>query len=249
MQIYIGTSGWQYKHWINRFYPKELRQKDWLRFIAARFNTVEINNSFYNLPPKESFERWKGKVRGKKFVFSVKLYRLFTHYKRLNLDAQALRRLNDFISNYSVLGSKAGPLLVQLPPGMRQDLQILQKFLLQLRKIAKKHSRVLKIALELRHISWFNEQTYNFLRRNKIALVISDSPRWPMRILKTADFVYVRLHGSTKLYASDYTNAELFEWWQKIKELKAKAAYIYFDNDSHAYAVKNAKHMQNLSYS
>ncbi|GAC1413262.1 MAG: DUF72 domain-containing protein [Candidatus Doudnabacteria bacterium] len=248
MKAYIGTSGWQYGHWRERFYPKHVKQKEWLKFFSKRFNTVEINNSFYRMPPKENFLRWAGEVKdNKEFLFSIKLYRLFTHYKRLKLGSEELIVLENFLKDVSALGKARGPILIQLPPSMKCDIERLATFIKQIKKIQSKFSRVNKYALEFRHVSWFNEEIYSLLRKEKIALVAGDSPRWPMRLLKTADFLYLRLHGSQKLYASEYTERELREWYEAIKDLKAKEVFVYFDNDNSAFAVKNAKYMQTLA--
>ncbi len=249
MKAFIGTSGWQYRHWRDRVYPRSLPQKDWLKFFSKRFDTVEINTSFYHLPTTESFKRWGGEVKeNKNFVFSVKLYRLFTHYKRLKLDDKdTVEYLKLFLTNMKALGRARGPLLIQLPPSMKCDLERLGDFLVKLKKIHNKISRNNKYCIEFRHISWFTEEVYAFLKKHKVALVGADSPRWPMRVLKTADFAYLRLHGSQKLYASEYSERELREWWYRIQQLKAKAAYVYFDNDGHAFAVKNARFLKLLA--
>jgi uncharacterized protein YecE (DUF72 family) len=250
MKAYIGTSGWQYGHWKGKVYPLSVRQKDWLNFFSKRFNTVEINTSFYHLPSKESFERWAGEVKDRKdFVFSVKLYRLFTHYKRLQLEKEELKWLKVFLKNMEALGPARGPLLIQLPPSLKCNLELLEKFLKQLRKVHATVSKSKKnlYCIEFRHVSWFTEEVYKFLKKEKVALVAGDSPRWPMRVMKTADFVYLRLHGSQKLYASEYTERELREWWELIRDLKPKTAYVYFDNDGHAFAVKNARFLAKLA--
>lgn len=235
MKTYIGTSGWQYYHWKEKFYPENLSSKNWLNFYAKNFKTVEINTSFYHFTKIETFEKWKDQVP-KNFLFSIKLHRLFTHFRRLKLNKDDKRILKETIESYKVLGKNLGIILIQLPPGLKKNLKLLKNFVKLIRSIDKK----LKYAIEFRHKSWLDKEVYQFLRENNIAFVISDSPRWPTEIVKTADFVYVRFHGKPKLFASKYEKEELKKYADKIKKLKPKTLFAYFNNDFEGYAIEDA---------
>jgi uncharacterized protein YecE (DUF72 family) len=231
MKIYIGTSGWQYYHWKVKFYPENLPSKDFLRFYSKYFNTVEINTSFYHFTKKSTFEKWKKEVN-RNFLFSIKLNRLFTHFRKLKLNKDDKRILKETIESYKVLGKNLGPILIQLPPSLKKDLKVLEKFL--------KNFKNLKLAIEFRHKSWLDKETYNFLKKKKIAFVISDSPRWSTDIVKTTDFVYIRFHGKPKLFSSKYEKEELQRYAREIKKLKPKILFAYFNNDAEGYAIEDA---------
>ncbi len=242
MKIYIGTSGWQYYHWYGKFYPQNLKSKDFLKFYAQKFNTVEVNTSFYHFTKEKTFKNWLEIVKDKKeFLFSIKLHRLFTHFRRLKLNKEDQRILKETIEGYKVLGKKLGVVLIQLPPGLKKDLDLLKEFLENL-KIFKK----IKFAIEFRNKSWLDKEVYQILKKNKIAFVISDSPRWPTDIVKTTDFVYIRFHGKPKLFASKYSKEELKNYAEKIKKLKPKILFAYFNNDFEGYAVEDALYFKSL---
>jgi uncharacterized protein YecE (DUF72 family) len=231
MKIYIGTSGWQYYHWKGKFYPEDLPSKDFLKFYSKYFNTVEVNTSFYHFTKKSTFEKWKKEVN-RNFLFSIKLHRLFTHFRKLKLNKDDKRILKETIEIYKVLGKNLGPILIQLPPSLKKNLKVLEKFL--------KNFKNLKLAIEFRHKSWLDKETYNFLKKKNVAFVISDSPRWPTDIVKTADFVYIRFHGKPKLFASKYEKEELIRYAKEIKKLKPKTLFAYFNNDAEGYAIEDA---------
>jgi uncharacterized protein YecE (DUF72 family) len=237
MKIYIGTSGWQYYHWKGKFYPEDLSSKDFLKFYSKYFNTVEVNTSFYHFTKKSTFEKWQ-KELNKNFLFSIKLHRLFTHFRKLKLKKDDKRILKETIETYKVLGKNLGPILIQLPPSLKKNLKVLEKFL--------KNFKNLKLAIEFRHKSWLDKETYNFLKKKKVAFVISDSPRWPTDIVKTSDFVYVRFHGKPKIFASKYEKEELQRYAKEIKKLKPKILFAYFNNDAEGYAVEDALEFQKL---
>jgi uncharacterized protein YecE (DUF72 family) len=237
MKIYIGTSGWQYYHWKVKFYPENLPSKDFLRFYSKYFNTVEINTSFYHFTKKSTFEKWE-KAVNKNFLFSIKLHRFFTHFRKLKLNKDDKRILKETIESYKVLGKNLGPILIQLPPSLKKDLNVLEKFF--------KNFRNLRLAIEFRHKSWLDKETYNFLKEKKVAFVISDSPRWPTDIVKTTDFVYIRFHGKPHLFASKYEKEELQRYAKEIKKLKPKTLFAYFNNDAEGYAVEDALEFQKL---
>lgn len=253
MKIYVGTSGWQYYSWYKNFYPHDLKSKDFLKFYSKHFLTVEINTSFYHFTKKETFEKWKREVPSN-FLFAIKLHRLFTHFRRLKLNKEDKRILKETINSYKVLGKNLGPILIQLPPSLKKDLKLLKNFLKTLHNIrinlqenSQKNSRKsLTFAIEFRHKSWLDKEVYKVLKEKKIAFVISDSPRWPTDIIKTTDFVYVRFHGKPKLFASKYSFKELEDYYRKIKNLKPKIIFVYFNNDFEGYAVDNAFDFQKI---
>ncbi|MBX4204574.1 MAG: DUF72 domain-containing protein [Candidatus Doudnabacteria bacterium] len=245
MKAYVGTSGWQYKHWNARFFPEDLPKKDWLPFLASKFKTVEVNTTFYHMARVSTFQKWKQEVPPG-FLFTLKFYRLFTHFKKLNFEKQDLETLEAFFRNGAKLGRKLGPILVQFPPSLGVNLEKLGFLLSEVRKIEKKLKKKFKIACEFRHKTWFTEEVYEFMRQQKAAFVITNSPAWPSQVIKTADFVYMRFHGRTKLFASNYTEKELEQWAKILKALKAKEVYAYFNNDANAYAADNAQYLKKL---
>lgn len=247
MKYFIGTSGWQYYHWRGEFYPQRLPSKQWLEFYSQHFLTVEINTSFYHLTRPTSFQKWH-KLTPKGFVFAVKLYRFITHLKRLKTDKQTRSVLKDYLINVSFLKNKLGPILIQLPPNLKKDEKLLKNFLNVLREVKSQilSKKKLLFAIEFRHFSWLESKVYEILEKFEIGFCISDSPRWQTDFLATTDWAYLRFHGKPRLFASLYSLKELQQWAQKIKKLKIKKIFIYFNNDYKGYAVKNAKEMLKL---
>lgn len=235
--FYIGTSGWHYNHWRQRFYPQDMPKSKWLEFYTQSFNTVELNNSFYHLPTRKAFENWRDTVSDN-FMFSVKVSRLITHLKKLrNIDEQ----LSNFLGRADLLDNKLGPLLYQLPPHLKSNTELLETFISYLPK-TKKH------VFEFRHKTWFNDAVYNILQRYNIGFCIYDMPNLVTPILVTADFAYIRFHGSSTLYGSCYSTNELAGWAETIIKLsdKLKDIYVYFNNDSNGFAVQNAIALTNI---
>ena len=236
-QLFIGTSGWSYNDWIDRFYPAEVPRNRWLEYYHHHFATVEINNSFYRLPSEATFRKWWESVPDN-FIFSVKANRYITHMKKLN---DAVESVQLFLTRVRLLDDKLGPLLFQLPPGLKVRLD-------RLEELFSSRPQDLRYCLEFRHTSWFCKDVYDLLRRYNVALCIADSPRFPMVIQRTADFGYFRLHGSTELYRSRYSSHELRIWAKRIEQMLDEGAdvYVYFDNDAEAYAVMNALELASL---
>jgi uncharacterized protein YecE (DUF72 family) len=228
----IGTSGWHYEHWRDIFYPPKLAKSGWLEFYARHFNTVELNASFYRLPTEDAFTSWH-ESSPSDFAFAVKVSRFITHIKRLNDVAEPLR---NFLERARKLGEKLGPLLYQLPPGMHRDDTRLEAFLDLLPKD-------MHHVFEFRHESWLNEEVFSRLRRHNIGLCVFDMPKLTCPLVVTADFAYIRFHGSSQLYASNYTDAELGDWAKKLAQLAEKpgTVYIYFNNDVGGHALDNAR--------
>jgi uncharacterized protein YecE (DUF72 family) len=234
-RIFIGTSGWVYNHWTEVFYPKDCPKARWLEFYAGHFNTVELNASFYRLPKPQAFENWRNRTP-EGFLWVVKASRYITHVRRLTEAAEPLERLYHAVEG---LEEKLGPILFQLPPSLSFHEEVFGHFCKYLKE-DRLH------ALEVRHPSWENRKAIDMLREHNMALCVSDTAgRYPYIDENTASFVYIRLHGSQKLYASEYSEAELQAYAQKIRQW-AKDTYLYFDNDYQGYAVKNARRVKDI---
>jgi uncharacterized protein YecE (DUF72 family) len=240
-KISIGTSGFLYKHWKDSFYPSKLPQKDWFGYFVKQFDTVELNVSFYRLPKKEAFEKWR-KIAGKSFVFAIKGSRYITHIKRLKDSREAVERFFEAASPLGSLTSREvrpqqrkNVVLWQLPPRFKANPERLEEFLKILPSLWRH-------AFEFRHESWLDKEVFKILKKYNAAIVFQDFPDWPRTEAVTADFVYLRFHGSKALYTSNYSEKELKEWSGKIKKwLKRKLdVYAYFNNDALGYATENA---------
>jgi uncharacterized protein YecE (DUF72 family) len=238
-RAYIGTSGWNYKHWWNdEFYKKELKPSQWLEFFAKHFDTVEINNSFYRLPQEETFKNWRKRVPDG-FIFAVKASRFLTHIKRLK-DAE--EPLDLFFSRAKYLKDRLGPVLFQLPPQMKADLERLETFLHAL----KAHSLGKKVrsVLEVRDATWLTAPVFALLKQYRVALCFADWRDLPITEPVTSDFVYVRRHygpagggnyGKRKL---DHDVAQIRNWVADGFDV-----YVYFNNDLGGHAIRNAKYV------
>lgn len=231
MKIRIGTSGWNYKHWQDTFYNKDLKQKDWLKYYAGQLSTVEINNSFYNLPEKETLKEWKETVPAD-FIFAIKASRYITHMKKLNEPVDALKK---FFDRITALDDKLGPVLFQLPPRWKINTKRLSAFL-------KFLSRDFRYVFEFRDESWWDESVYQLLADHNASFCIYelDGRLSPKKI--TADFGYVRLHGPEGPYQGKYDKQTLSGWAGSFTAFlnHCKQIYCYFDNDEKGFAAENA---------
>lgn len=236
-EYHVGTSGWHYEHWMGLFYPEKLAKSKWLEFYTQHFITVELNNSFYHLPSEKAFVNWR-EASSNGFIFALKVSRFITHIKRLRNVEEPLQ---NFLSRVDFLQDKLGPLLYQLPPNMKRNDGTLEAFLAIL---PPQYRHV----FEFRHESWIDDGVFDILRRRNAGLCVFDMPDFTCQVVATADFAYIRFHGSAGLYWSCYSDNELSDWAKKIAELggNLKAVYIYFNNDAEAYAVRNAKTMAQL---
>lgn len=234
--ILVGTSGWQYRDWRERFYPAKLPQREWLRFFATRFATVEVNNSFYMLPKEESFERWRGETPPG-FVVTVKGNRYITHIRRLR---DAADSVDLFFTRARKLGDKLGPVLWQLPPRFGRDMHRLETFLRALPRDARH-------AFEFRDDSWKTEEAYSALDRAGAAWVIPDRPGWREPIVVTGGWSYIRFHeGGHGPRGSAYTREKLRRWADRIAGLPAADVYVYFNNDPDGAAVRDAETLMGM---
>ena len=235
VSIRIGTSGWTYRHWQGTFYPDKWPQSQWLEYYTRHFNTVELNATFYRLPNPTTFNNWKERTPDN-FLWSVKGSKFITHTRRLENPVEPLDRLYKAAAG---LGEKLGVILFQLPPGLAFDEEVFRNFCTSL----DPHVRY---ALEIRHPSWINDRVFGLLRECNMALCVADTAgRYPSCEAITADFAYVRLHGSRKLYASDYSEEELRAWAEKVNAWN-RDAFIYFDNDFEGHAVNNARRLKEI---
>ena len=235
MEFHIGTSGWHYDHWKGVFYPEGLAKSAWLGYYAEHFSSVELNNSFYRLPSEKAFTGWKDSTPDE-FVFSVKASRYITHIKRLKGMAGSVFSL---MERAELLGDKLGPVLFQLPKGMKQDCQALDDFL---KILPAKRQNV----FEFRDDSWLDEKVYELLRRYNAGFCIYNMPDFTTPVIATSDFAYTRFHGSNQLYSGNYSENELEYWAGKISDLKVKTVYAYFNNDIGGFAPKNAQMLRTL---
>ncbi len=235
--IRIGTSGWRYPHWQGRFYPHDLPPAQWLSHYAQHFDSVEINNVFYRLPPAQTFHHWAEQTPPH-FCFTVKASRYLTHQKKLKPAPQALERLLD---RSRLLGDKLGPILFQLPPRWHTNPERLACFINQL-------PPGLRYAFEFRDPSWFNEAVYDILRAHDCAFCIYHLAGRQSPILHTAPWIYLRLHGPDGPYQGRYGREGLRPWAERIQEWASagQAVYCYFDNDQNAHAVEDALTLKDL---
>lgn len=240
-RVFIGTSGYNYWHWGDGvFYPADLPQGKWLEYYTKFFDTVELNVTFYRLPQKKTFGNWY-KRTAKNFLFVAKGSRFITHIKKLKDCAEPLKI---FFTNVSALKEKLGPVLWQLPPGLKANKEKLSNFCRVLKKMMPKIAQV----FEFRNESWFNDEIYEVLRKYNFLLCIAHSPDWPCVEEITADSVYLRFHGGETLYGSNYSEEELKSWARKIRNWlkQVKSVYVYFNNDAYGYAVKNALRLKEM---
>jgi uncharacterized protein YecE (DUF72 family) len=232
MDIRIGTSGFHYRHWVGPFYPEKTPTSKMLEYYIQHFDTLELNNSFYRLPTVSAFECWRD-ATPKDFVFAVKASRFITHNKKLKDPENAIENLLPRAEN---LGRKLGPILFQLPPKWKINVERLEN-LLQI--LPREH----RYAFEFRELSWLKPEVLRVLERFNAAFCIYELAGYHTPFTLTADFVYVRLHGpAAGKYQGSYSDEKLREWADRIEKWTThmKAIYVYFDNDQAGYAAQNA---------
>jgi uncharacterized protein YecE (DUF72 family) len=261
-RAFIGISGYDYKGWRGRFYPDGLPARRWLEYASRRFNSIELNGTFYSLKSPRVFERWLAETPEHDFVFAVKGSRFITHNLKLRRAESSLG--NFFASGVLALGRRTGPFLWQLPAMYRFDAERIDTFIRMLPKSSREGESVALMhddrlrhgalvdaaedvryrhAFEVRHPSYFHNEFYAILREHRCAFVVADTAgKFPYAEEVTTDFVYVRLHGSRELYASGYTDAELDAWTTKIAAWRTSGhdVYVYFDNDARVHAPYDA---------
>ena len=231
-KAYIGTSGWNYKGWRHSFYG-DTPQKQWLRFCAEHFTSIEVNSTFYRLQEKSTFKKWRDETP-KGFPFAIKGHRYVTHNKKLLDVEKSVIRCRE---SASPLGKRLAAVVWQLPAFLKKDIERLEKFLRNLR-----HWKSTRHAIEFRDKSWFDDEVADCLERHAVAICMSDAPDWPMWDRVTTDVVYIRLHGHTRKYASSYSKPALGKWATRTQRWleENRAVHVYFDNDAEGAAPRNA---------
>ena len=235
-KIHVGTSGWYYDHWKGAFYPESLSKNDYLDFYSGYFPTLEINHSFYQLPPGKLLIKLRDSVPDS-FVFSVKATRYITYIKKLK---DARTSMGPFLKRMDILGGKLGPILFQLPPQWSCNHERLNLFL-------KALPPGYRYAFEFRDASWFTPETYEMLSAHNAALSIYQVGLRTSPQIVTADFVYIRLYGS-KMKKGEYDPEVLSEWVGTLSELaeRGKEIFCYFDGDETACAAREAVRLKTM---
>ena len=235
--IRIGTSGWHYPHWRGPFYPADLPAGQMLEFYVRHFSSVEVNNSFYRLPTSAALQSWRNTTPND-FCFAVKASRFLTHMKKLKDPETGLAK---FLARVEQLGERLGPVLFQLPPRWKCNLERLACFLAALPE-GRSYS------FELRDPSWHVPNVYCLLGHHNAAFCIYELSGFQSPLQITADFVYVRLHGPGGAYQGSYSTASLEAWARRLREWGSglKGVYVYFDNDQAGFAARNALELKSL---
>lgn len=215
MNVRIGTSGYSYPEWKGSFYPEKMAAKDMLRYYAERFGTVEINNTFYRMPNEGLLRGWAEQVP-EDFTFVIKASKRITHDKRLRECGELIEYL---VRTVSTLGLRLGPLLFQLPPNFKKDVPRLSAFLGELPKPGR-------VAVEFRHASWFDDETFGALREHGAALCVADTGEEPVApLVATTDWGYLRLRRE------NFSDDELRDWARRIHEQPWTDAYVFLKHE------------------
>jgi uncharacterized protein YecE (DUF72 family) len=228
VEIYVGTSGWQYRDWRGPLYPDGLPQRRWLEHFSSEFPVVEVNNTFYMLPKEDTFTKWReGSAPG--FTFVVKANRYITHIRRLRDSRGPVAR---FWERCLRLEEKLGPVLFQLPPNLLADPGLLERFVAGL-------PGGMRSAFEFRHPSWDTEEVRAILDGRGCALVMADRPGARVDDVVTGGWAYLRFHQGQES-VPDYTPEKLRRWADRIVSLPAQDAYVFFNNDPGGAAVRDS---------
>jgi uncharacterized protein YecE (DUF72 family) len=231
MNLYVGSSGYSYKEWKGPFYPKDLPDKEMLRFYGERFRSVEINNSFYRMPKDSVLGAWADEVPAA-FKFVLKAPQRITHQQRLK-DAED--SVSYFIKVAGVLKERLGPLLFQLPPFLKKDVARLREFLALL-------PPGVSTAFEFRHQSWFDDEIFDLLREHASALCIAEAENdLEIPFVATANFVYLRLRRP------DYGDAELKTWLERLRKESCRDAFVFFKHEDEGKAPQMARRFLELA--
>ncbi|HEX5370068.1 MAG TPA: DUF72 domain-containing protein [Dehalococcoidia bacterium] len=239
-RLRIGTSGWQYDHWRGSFYPANEPKRRWFELYSEHFSTVELNNSFYRQPSKQTWQKWHD-AAPEGFCFAVKANRFITHMKRFKDPEAPLAR---FFEGAGMLKAKLGPVLYQAPPDFEKTDENLQRFGRFLGALPPHHTHV----VEFRNDSWFSEETYALLRRHGVAFCVHDMAGLHCPVLATSDTAYVRLHGGPHRYAGNYGDSALETWAKHLGDLAGDTdkAWVFFNNDLGGHAPRNAARLKEM---
>jgi uncharacterized protein YecE (DUF72 family) len=231
MTLYVGTSGYSYKEWKGSFYPQTIVAKDMLSYYSARFNAVELNNTFYRRPQPSMIENWKNQVPAN-FRFTVKASQGITHFRRLKNAGEATR---DMLNTVSAFEKRLGAVIFRLPEEMQKDLKRLETFLKEL-------PAGTPAVFDFRHPTWFDDEVVALLRSQNQVFCVSDIEELPAsHTYKTADWGYVRLRRTR------YTEAELVEWIKRIKTQRWKDTYVFFRHENEGTGPKLAAQFEDLA--
>lgn len=237
-EIRVGTSGWNYRHWRGVFYPEDLSQKQWFSHYATRFDTVEVNNTFYQLPEASTFEAWHEQAPAR-FVYTLKGNRYITHLKRLKVSQETVNR---FLDRARVLKEHLGPILWQLPPRWHKNLQRLDRFLGLL-------PEDLIHVFEFRDEEWFADDVLELLDREGASFCTHDMVGLSVPRAATGRVAYVRFHGaSDQKYRGTYGDEQLREWaeWLADRHGEGMGVYAYFNNDVEGHAPHDAARLREM---
>ena len=230
--VRIGCSGWIYKHWRGLFYPEGLPVKRWFEHYAAEFDTVEINNSFYRLPRPETFDAWREQAP-EGFCYAVKAHRYVTQAKKLKDPEETVPNIMAPIRR---LGGTLGPVLYQLPPRFRLNLERLERFL---ELVPKDVTNI----FEFRDKSWYDDRVYALLERAGAGICAHDMPGLESPRLALGPVAYIRFHGGEGKYWGRYPDERLLAWadWIVAEAKAGRPVWAYFNNDPEAHAIEDAR--------
>jgi uncharacterized protein YecE (DUF72 family) len=230
MNIYVGTSGFAHKEWKGKFYPEKISAKEMLRFYAGRLNTVEINNTFYHMPKESVLTSWAEQVGGD-FVFALKAPQVITHIRQLR---NVFEETEYLFKTLSVLGRKLGPVLFQFPKSFRANIPTLGDFLPLI-------PGDMACAFDFRSPTWLEAGGPDILRKKGCSWCIEDTDEKPVQeIISTATWGYLRLRRS------DYTDAGLTQWAERIFSQQWDRAFVYFKHEDEARGAEMALRFQEL---
>lgn len=238
MAIHVGTSGFDYREWRGTFYPRFIKSGDRLAYYAERFDTVELNVTFYRMPTAAAFRGWRDAVPDG-FVFAVKASRYLTHIRRL-VDPEG--PVDFLMERAGELGDRLGPMLLQLPPTLEIDLERLDRTL-------EAFGRQVRVAVEPRHKSWFVPELCEVLRAHDAAFVLADRHRPITPLWSTSGWFYLRMHQGRARPRPCYGKTALRSWVERVRDLPGgagRSGYVYFNNDHRACAVRNAAAFERL---
>ena len=263
--IYLGTSGYSYEDWRERFYPRELPPEQWLEYYSQHFKAVEINLTFYRLPASPVFRHWQSRTPDD-FRFVLKGSQLITHTNRLR---ECHEQLAEFFERASELGEKLSGVLWQLPPKFPHASELLEEFLAEVARVQIVYGKF-RQAFEFRDISWFDEPVYTILKNYNAAVVLADWPfdlrirnyelgigeeigtkanlRSTIEVPLTSDFLYLRLHGPAAAVSQPYAPGDIQKFAELVRSVEADECdgYIFFHNTAQAYAIQNATEIKNI---
>jgi uncharacterized protein YecE (DUF72 family) len=230
----IGTSGWNYPHWKKRFYPEDIYKKDWFSYYTKRFDSVEINSTFYRWPKQEQLKNWQ-KEAPVGFSYTIKAPQYITHMKRLK-DPET--HVSQFYATTDLLKQKKGCHLFQLPPSFKND----ERNRTRLKAFMKALGGRKDNAIEFRDVSWWTEEIYRLCETYNVIFCSVIGLGMPEKFITTADKAYIRFHGEH--YDTRYTKQQIKDFARSIEYLRCKKVYIYFNNDAYAYAPQNAQELK-----